>query len=43
MKTRIENLFLYRVSNGERSAGIPVRSNVRLEKPPANSGRAECA
>src|SRR6266436_4890289 len=40
MKTNIINPFLHRVSNGERSADIPVRSNLRLETPPANSGRA---
>src|SRR6266852_7162850 len=40
MKTNIINPFLHRVSDGGRSADIPVRSNVRLETPPANSGRA---
>src|SRR5438094_4720702 len=40
MKTNIRNPFLHRVSDGGRSADIPVRSNVRLEKPPANSDRA---
>src|SRR5438105_9264153 len=40
MKTNIKTPFLYRVSHGERSADIPVRSNVGLEKPPANSDRA---
>src|SRR6266581_1742723 len=40
MKTNIRIPFLHRVSDGGRSADIPVRSNVRLEKPPANSDRA---
>src|SRR6266853_3430887 len=40
MKTNLINPFLHRVSDGGRSADIPVRSNVRLETPPANSGRA---